>query len=222
MGEDDYLWDRSGAADDFVAGLERKLAPLAAEAEALVDEQALLAEIEARSASRADAELVLLPTAKAEREQHREREAAAEQEAQGHGWLWMSAAAALLLAVSALVLLGEARTRREAPLQVGGGLEPSLRVEIGVEGPWGPAALSELRPLYPALAACAHGLERRAVSAEFSVVIRGAEARVEVVEVEVERGTLDDAGRRCLAQVLGRWRPQAVGEGPLRVGISID
>ena len=223
---DDYLWDRSGAPDDFVAALERGLQPLGAEAEALLDEQALLDELEAEMDARVEgtpmagadeiAEVVPLPTA---------RPKPTTEVAQSSHWIWMSAAAALLLAVSAMVLLGEARARSgRTPVQVGGGAEPSLRVEIGVEGPQAAAVLTELRPSYAALARCGHARmlseADTGVSASFQVAVTGGEARVEAIEVR--RGELDDASRGCVSRILEDWRPSAVGDGTMNVVIVIE
>lgn len=220
---DQYLWDRSGEADEFVAELERGLAPLGDEADAILDELELEdeaeAEVDEAEAEDADAMVVVLPTARAA--------AAAEAKQAGRRWMWMSAAAALLLSFSALTLAREARRGSGTTVQVGGNQSPALaRVELGVDGvPDATAAraLTELRPLHAELAGCARDWVRAdRDGGREALKLRASVELGSGSELEAEGGQLDEGTRACVERAFAGWQPAGLGPGTLEITVNVQ
>jgi hypothetical protein len=206
------VWIMSDDEDEFVAELERRIAPLRDEADALIDD--VLREVER------EAVVVLLPG----------RSVAPEVvEVPPRRWIWLSAAAALLLTMSTLVLAAEGRRRIERPaIQVGGDAEPRARVRVGVAdvtsdtraSRWN--ALVELRSLHRPLAACAAARD----SSEPVALTIATRLRVDDAarpdEVRVDEGELDEPTRACLVRTVSDWHPLALGNGELNLLLEIE
>ncbi len=235
---DEYLWDRSAAPgempDELLVRLECELAPLREEGDAMLDE--LLAEaLREREADEQplrpapehdahEAVVVPLPT----------RSAPARPDARPTSerrWIWWSVAAGLLLTISALVLVANAQRRREpTTLQVGGGVEPLARVQLGVRSlsrsvassKW--PALVELRSLHRPLAQCAKARVASGLGPiELSVSAALQPGGITIPHALRSRsGELDEPTRACVTQAMSEWRPTNLGAGELNLLVTIE
>ena len=222
MTDEDYLWDRSGESDDFLARLERGLALLGDEGEAMLaglDDGAAGLELEEPEAerSRAGAVILELPVAGAP--------IGVDARARSSSWAWLSAAAAVLLVFSAWVFGASARRLDLASASVSGAAIAATRVEVGVLerdtelGVIPMQALVELRVQHLDLGRCARG-QREVVELEVELGLHEAGA-VDLRAIAARRGQLDAPVRACLVETLGEWEPAGFGVGELKLKMTI-
>ncbi|NVB43040.1 hypothetical protein G6O69_34780 [Pseudenhygromyxa sp. WMMC2535] len=239
---EDYLWEREGEPDAFSEALERGLAPLGEEADALIEgldlnldgdlDLSLDGEL---GGPRDEGVVVRLPSAGERALGEGEAALGGGEGVAGRSWLWMGAAAALLLALSASVLVGEQRRRAQLrePIGVGGGASPRARIGVAVQafesdGQAGRLdGLVALRPLHHSLATCARAWAE-AEAGEQSVALRleldlkpGAVSLVGS-EFDGRPGPGAEALARCMRSAVEAWQPQGLGAGVMTVRVTIE
>lgn len=210
----DYLWDRRDPPDPFVEALERRLAPLGEEVEALVDALDLEGDLEA---DQHEAMILSLPLAST-----RER---------GRGHWWILAAALALLASSVVVLARDQRRRVDGPALVAslgadrGDSVVSGRVQIGVLAVDGPdpltahAVLVALRDTHQDLARCALELEP-GERIESSVML-GLDGGVS--QITLDRGIRADRElATCIRAALLAWDASALGRADVELDLHLQ
>jgi len=235
MSERDYLWDRSGTPDPELEAIERGLAPLGDEAEALLDAidfEALAARGETQRAASlgpsgakpGEGVVLQLPAIP-----ELEASAGVEPDPRGRrGGLWMVAAAAVLLALSGLTLIGadeRGRASDAGPAAVAGHGGAASHVELAVveidtaRGAERAHARAQLGPIHEALARCLAPVREAAI---LELRARLGPAGVEIERIRVRGAELDEGRRACLRELLSSWDAGTLGVGTLDLELRLS
>ncbi len=214
MSRDEYLWDPASAresVDPFAAELERRLAPLGDEVDALVDELELGDETETEA--EAEAVVLTLPVAKPPAaERPRER-----------SWPWL-AAALVVLSASVFALARDQRRRVTPPVvDVSGPTGVAGRIELGVSAvskePTAHAVLVSLRDTHDELAGCALALAPGA-ELELHVGFGVADGVVTVDPNSLATETPELAD--CVKAALTDWDASGLGDGEVEIDLLLQ